>query len=195
MEGEHILEIKLPFSLKVLMANGSTSWCTCSAQVDDLACYSDWTCLLALLLYIYIYIYIYTYIFAWALLVCSVETATKIEFRCYEVKIEESEKAGSHRESKPEHLWLEPPVLCHWAMTTRQPPTPTILYLYCTGAWYWLPQSHTWQLLSMCLQNSVRGWPENSLHQERTHAEWSNGVLTAHTKWLLGVTAQVYSIH
>ena len=35
------------------------------------------------------------------------------EFRCYEAKIEESEKAGSHQESNPGHLWLEPPVLCH----------------------------------------------------------------------------------
>ena len=35
------------------------------------------------------------------------------EFRCYEVKIEESEKGGSHRESNPGHLWLVPPVLCH----------------------------------------------------------------------------------
>ena len=34
-------------------------------------------------------------------------------FRCYEAKIEESEKAGSRRESNPGHLWLEPPVLCH----------------------------------------------------------------------------------
>ena len=31
---------------------------------------------------------------------------------CYEAKIEESEKAGSRRELNPEHLWLEPPVLC-----------------------------------------------------------------------------------
>ena len=31
------------------------------------------------------------------------------EFRCYEAKIKESEKAGSHRESNPGHLWLEPP--------------------------------------------------------------------------------------
>ena len=35
-----------------------------------------------------------------------------------------------------------------------------------------MPQSHTWQPLSMCCQNSVRGWPASSLHQERTHAEW-----------------------
>ena len=35
------------------------------------------------------------------------------EFRCYEAKIEESEKTGSCRESNPEHLWLEPSVLCH----------------------------------------------------------------------------------
>ena len=47
--------------------------------------------------------------------------------RCYEVKIEESEKAGSRRESNPGHLWLEPPVLCHRATTAGQPPTLTIL--------------------------------------------------------------------
>ena len=35
------------------------------------------------------------------------------EFRCYEAKIEESEKGGSRQESNPGHLWLEPPVLCH----------------------------------------------------------------------------------
>ena len=53
------------------------------------------------------------------------------EFRCYEAKIEESEKAGSRRESNPGHLWLEPPVLCHWATTAGQPPALTILY--CTA--------------------------------------------------------------
>ena len=31
-----------------------------------------------------------------------------------------------------------------------------------------MPQLRTWQLLSMCHQNSVRDRPENSLHQERT---------------------------
>ena len=35
------------------------------------------------------------------------------EVQCYEAKIEESQKAGSHREPNPGHLWLEPPVLCH----------------------------------------------------------------------------------
>ena len=33
----------------------------------------------------------------------------------------------------PRHLWLESPVLCHWAMTAGRPPTLTILYMYCTG--------------------------------------------------------------
>ena len=55
------------------------------------------------------------------------------EFRCYEAKIEESEKDGSLRELNPGHLWLEPPVLCHWATTTRQPPSLMILYMYCIG--------------------------------------------------------------
>ena len=35
------------------------------------------------------------------------------EVRCFETKIEESEKADSHQESNPGHLWLEPSVLCH----------------------------------------------------------------------------------
>ena len=50
-------------------------------------------------------------------------------------------------------------MLCHWATTTGQPPAPTILYMYCTGATEIL-QSHTWQPLSMCHQNSTRGWPK-----------------------------------
>ena len=43
------------------------------------------------------------------------------------------EKTGSHQESNPGHLWLELPALCHWATTPGQPPTLTILYMYCTG--------------------------------------------------------------
>ena len=43
------------------------------------------------------------------------------EFRCYERKIEESEKAGSRWESNPGYLlWLELPVLCHGATTAGQ---------------------------------------------------------------------------
>ena len=34
-------------------------------------------------------------------------------YRSYEVKIEESEKAGSHWKLNPGHLWLVQPVLCH----------------------------------------------------------------------------------
>ena len=51
----------------------------------------------------------------WASIVLYMYTISTIinEFRCYEAKIEESEKAGSRRESNPGHLWLEPPVLCH----------------------------------------------------------------------------------
>ena len=49
-------------------------------------------------------------------------------------EIEESEKGRQPpRESNPGHLWLEPPVLCHWATTAGQPPTLTILYMHCTG--------------------------------------------------------------
>ena len=58
--------------------------------------------------------------------------------------------------------------LSHNSWTTTSPHNP----LYVLHKWYWMPQSHTWQPLSMCRQNSIRGRPANSLHQERTHAEW-----------------------
>ena len=35
------------------------------------------------------------------------------EFRCFEAKIEESEKARSRLELNPGYRWLELPVLCH----------------------------------------------------------------------------------
>ena len=77
---------------------------------------------------------------------------------------------------------------------------------------------NTWQLLSMCRQNSVRGRPESSLHQERTHAEWFSqskclellphvGInrnldvmrrkrsSTAHTEWLPGVVTEAFQSH
>ena len=66
------------------------------------------------------------------------------EFRCYE----KSKKAGSRRELNPQHLWLEPPMLCHWAMTAGQPPAITILYMYCTGGTECL--SHTPSNHSVC---------------------------------------------
>ena len=109
---------------------------------------------------------------------------------CYEAKIEESEKANSHQESNPGHPWLEPPVLCHSAIskgvtcgrgksvtcrttgkshrTTTSPHNP--LHMYCTSGTECLsctPDSH-----------SVSGRPENSLHQERTSAE-----CFTHSKW------------
>ena len=43
----------------------------------------------------------------------KVETIYINEFRCYEAKIKEVEKASSQQESNPGHLWFEPPVLCH----------------------------------------------------------------------------------
>ena len=57
--------------------------------------------------------------------------------------------------------------LSHDSRTTTNAHNP----LYVLHRWYWMPQSHTWQPLSMCYQNSIRGRPENSLCQERTHAE------------------------
>ena len=72
------------------------------------------------------------------------------EFRCYEAKVEESEKAGSCQESNP---GLNYTPLSHTSQTTT---SPTILYMYCTGGTECLshtPGSHS----VLCRQNSVRG--------------------------------------
>ena len=53
--------------------------------------------------------------FQWWALLCK--------FRCYEAKIDKSEKDGSCWESNPGHFWFEPPVLCCWAMTAGWQPT------------------------------------------------------------------------
>ena len=45
--------------------------------------------------------------------ICSIVRVHVInEFKCYEVKIEESEKLAVAR-SQTQDTWLEPPVLCH----------------------------------------------------------------------------------
>ena len=41
--------------------------------------------------------------------------------------------ACSRWESNQEQLWLEQPVLCHWAMTAERPRTLAILYMSCIG--------------------------------------------------------------
>ena len=57
----------------------------------------------------------------------------KEKFRCYEAKIEESEKAGSRRESNPEHLVCAASVLplSYDNQTTTSPHNP----LYVLHRW------------------------------------------------------------
>ena len=50
------------------------------------------------------------FLFDFSTSLCSIHVGCHEMLR---VKIEESEKAGSHRESNPGHLWLDPTVLCH----------------------------------------------------------------------------------
>ena len=57
--------------------------------------------------------------------------------------------------------------LSHDSRTTTNPHNP----LYVLHRWYSMPQSHTWQPLSIVPSNPIRGQPQNSLHQERTQAE------------------------
>ena len=59
------------------------------------------------------------------------------------MKIEKSEKTGSRRESSLGHLWLEPPVLCHWITTARQSSVCTV----CCGSvaeYWWLKPEVSW---------------------------------------------------
>ena len=41
------------------------------------------------------------------------EGGAQVMFLIYSYKYLDVEKAGSHLELNPGHLWLEPPVLCH----------------------------------------------------------------------------------
>ena len=116
-----------------------------------------------------------------------IEICTKQKFRCYEAKIEESEKGR-----QPPGIEPRTPGLCSQCSATElrqpdnhQPPQSSIctaqVGLKCLSC-------NTWQPLSMCRQNSVRGRPENSLHQERTHAEWfsqSKCLETLASRWRL----------
>ena len=66
----------------------------------------------------------------------------------------------------------------------------TILYMYCTGGTE-MPQLHTWQLLSMCRQNSVRGaarcataWGIQSHLCSKYRGLW--GLVVVQLLWLSG---------
>ena len=93
-----------------------------------------------------------------------------------EIKMLWGENRGKWKRPAAAGSWPRTPLawatsalpLSYDSRTTTNPHNP----LYILHRWYWMPQLHTWQPLSMCRQNSVRDRPENSLRQERTHAEW-----------------------
>ena len=68
--------------------------------------------------------------------------------------------------------------------TTTNPHNP----LYVLHRWHRMPQSHTWQPLSMCRQNSVRGQPENSLSGENPY--W---VALSHTELFFLILSVFFS--
>ena len=71
------------------------------------------------------------------------------KFRCYEAKIEESEKASS-RTQHTSGARAQP--LSHDSQTAS-PHNP----LYMLHWWYWMPQSHTWQLHRICALRTLLG--------------------------------------
>ena len=81
--------------------------------------------------------------------------------------IEKSEKGQQLPRVKPRTplAWATSALPLNYGnQTTTNPQNP----LYVLYRWYWMSQSHTWQPLSMCRQNSVRCRLESSLYQERT---------------------------
>ena len=76
-------------------------------------------------------------------------------------------KAGSCQELNPGHLACTASALplSYNSQTTTSPHNP----LYVLHRWDWNASvAHP----AVCCQNLVGGWPESSLHQERTYAEW-----------------------
>ena len=81
--------------------------------------------------------------------------------------------AVARSQTQDMHLWLEPPVQdlppSHNSRTTTNPHNPP--YMYCTGGTECLSRTPGSHSVAMYRQNSGRGWPENSLLYEGTHAE------------------------
>ena len=79
----------------------------------------------------------------------------KEEFRCYEAKIEESEKAGSHRESNPGHLDCAASALplSYDNQTTTGPHNP----LYVLHRWDWNTSVATPGSHSVCAVRTLLG--------------------------------------
>ena len=92
------------------------------------------------------------------------------KFRCYEVKIEESEKPAVVRSRTQDTSGLSRQ--CS-ATEPQQPDNhqPSQSSMCTAQVALNAPVAHLAEALSMCRQNSIRGRPENSLHQERTHPE------------------------
>ena len=86
--------------------------------------------------------------------VCAVRTPLGVDRKILSVR-KEPMLSGffSHSTTTATTIWI-PPAL-----------TVTILYMYCTGSTE-IPQLHTWQPLSMCRWNSVRGRPPGETHGE-----------------------------
>ena len=87
--------------------------------------------------------------------------------KCYEARIEVSEKAGSRQESNPARTplaWAISALPLNHDSWAGQPPTLTILYVTVQVVLN-ASVAHLTATQYTCRQNSIRGWPESSLHQ------------------------------
>ena len=86
---------------------------------------------------------------------CSEHLASSWKLWCKNGGKKKNEKAGSCRESNLGHLAHTASAL---PLSLDNQTTTNPYNLLCVlHRWYWMPQLHTWQQLSMCCQNSVRG--------------------------------------
>ena len=139
------------------------NWIQSSWLVQPVLCYWSWANNWTTTNWTYMYILLYN---------CF---CFKESFKMLWGEMEESEKASVTGQSS----WLVQPVLCHWATTTGQPLTLTILntYVLHTSGSTEMSQSHTQSHQSQAL------WSWSYVFQYNSWNSMRSELYTAETKW------------
>ena len=88
---------------------------------------------------------------------CKIRIINEYEFRCYEVKKEETKRGGGTSGLSCQCSATEPRQL-----DSHQPPPQKKKSSTCPAQVVLIASVHTWRPLSMCRQNSIGGWLESS---------------------------------